>query len=195
MTLLNDKGIAKLAENDILMPYFGEKKRTLEDGIKAISFGLSQGGYDIRLSPDGFRIVDKITWRRGGDLDPKLFDEGKAYEGTLMHKAEGSFFLLPPFAYGLGVSVERFTMPNNVMGFVFGKSTYARCGLVANITPIEPGWSGFLTMCLVNTTSYPLRLYVNEGIAQVVFFDCGEVETPYSGNYQNQDATVKFSAI
>ena len=193
--LLNDKQISKLAELDILMPYVGEKCRTLDNGKKAVSYGLSQCGYDIRLSPKQFLVFDSETYQpKNFALSPKD-SEGSAWEEALVHGEDGDFFELPPNSFGLGVSLELFNMPTHVFAICQGKSTYARLGLVVNVTPIEPGWSGHLTMCFINPTPFTIRLYANEGIAQVVFFDCGEVEQAYTGQYQNQGASVTLSKV
>ena len=189
MTLLNDIEISKLAENDIFMPYVGEKTKTLANGQPALSFGLSQSGYDIRLSPSSFVIYD----REAMEFDVKAAPEGRPAQ--LQSSTNGDFFVIPPGCHGLGVSSERFSMPNDVMGLCWGKSTYARAGLIANITPIEPGWCGHLTMSLINPTSKYIRVYANEGIAQVVLFRCGEVAKPYEGKYQDQGASVTAAKV
>jgi dCTP deaminase len=193
MTLLTDREIAQLAEFDIFMPYIGEKCRTLDDGTKAISYGLSQAGYDIRLSPEEFLVFDgeiEVT------LDPKRADATIPYKAALVHSNGSSFFELPPFSFGLGTSLELISMPNDVMGICQGKSTYGRIGLVANILPIEPGWSGYLTMCLVNPTPFSMRIYANEGICQVLLFRLNsEVKQPYIGQYQNQRKEVTLSLV
>ena len=197
MTLLNDKQITKLAENDIFLPFVGEKRRELSNGTKAISFGLSQAGYDIRLSSAEFLVfkTDGFGDELAGALDPKDFQEN-AYQAKLFEKADGScYFLLPPHSHGLGISLELISMPNDVFAFCEGKSTYGRCGLIANILPIEPGWAGYLTMCFVNPTAFPIRLYANEGIAQLVLFGIEEVGEAYTGAYQNQGARVQLAAV
>jgi len=191
---LNDKEINALAELDILMPFVGEKRREV-DGYKAVSYGLSQCGYDIRLSPKQFAIFDNMQYLTPDKaLCPKL-NGVRAYDAVLEHGEDGSFFELPPRSIGNGISLERFSMPNDIGAIVKGKSTYARLGLVTNITPIEPGWSGYLTMNFVNASEFPIRLYANEGIAQVMFFRCGEVDKPYTGHYQNQGAKVQLAAV
>jgi dCTP deaminase len=196
MTLLNDKQIAKLAENDIFLPFVGEKRRELDNGTKAISFGLSQAGYDIRLSSAEFLIfnadsVGDVTWAS----DPKDFDQDPI-SAKLFEQEDGScYFLLPPHSHGLGTSLELISMPSDVFALCEGKSTYGRCGLIANILPIEPGWTGYLTMCLINPTDFPIRLYANEGIAQLVLFGIEEVGEAYSGAYQNQGARVQLAAV
>ena len=196
MTLLNDKQIAKLAENDIFLPFVGEKRRELDNGTKAISFGLSQAGYDIRLSSVEFLVFTTSNWNSLPDeLDAKQFDT-KPAKAELVELEDGScYFLLPPHSHGLGTSLELISMPNDVFALCEGKSTYGRCGLIANILPIEPGWAGYLTMCLVNPTSFSIRLYANEGIAQLVLFGIDEVGEAYTGAYQNQGARVQLAAV
>ena len=196
MTLLNDKQIAKLAENDIFLPFVGEKRRELDNGTKAISFGLSQAGYDIRLSSVEFLVFGLEQWDSAPfELDVKHFDTNPTL-AELVELEDGScYFLLPPHSHGLGLSLELISMPNDVFALCEGKSTYGRCGLIANILPIEPGWTGYLTMCLINPTDFPIRLYANEGIAQLVLFGIEEVGEAYSGAYQNQGARVQLAAV
>jgi dCTP deaminase len=194
MTLLNDRQIAKLAENDIFLPFVGEKRRELDNGTKAISYGLSQAGYDIRLSSVEFLIfnADKDN---SSFLDAKHFDI-IPFKAQLFEELDGScFFVLPPHSHGLGTSLELISMPNDVFALCEGKSTYGRCGLIANILPIEPGWTGYLTRCFVNPTAFPIKLYANEGIAQLVLFGIDEVGEAYSGAYQNQGARVQLAAV
>ena len=194
MTLLNDKQIAKLAENDIFLPFVGEKRRELDNGTKAISYGLSQAGYDIRLSSVEFLLFTPDNWAY--ELDAKQFDADAAIKAKLFEQKDGScYFVLPPHSHGLGTSLELISMPNDVFALCEGKSTYGRCGLIANILPIEPGWTGYLTMCLINPTDFPIRLYANEGIAQLVLFGIEEVGEAYSGAYQNQGARVQLAAV
>jgi dCTP deaminase len=196
VTLLNDKQIAKLAENDIFMPFVGEKRRTLEDGTKAISYGLSQAGYDLRLSDSQFTVVSGYGRSRSRtELDAKLFDLSVAHEAPLIHSVSGEYFLLPANSYGMGISHELISMPNNVIGICDGKSTYARCGIIINVTPIEPGWSGYLTISISNPTAFPARIYANEGIVQVMLMEIEEVGQAYTGNYQNQGANVQLAAV
>ena len=196
MTLLNDKQIAKLAENDIFLPYVGEKRRQLDNGTKAISYGLSQAGYDIRLSSIELLVFTTDDYGDGpGILDAKHFD-ADPFDAELIEQPDGScYFILPPHSHGLGISLELISMPNNVFALCQGKSTYGRCGLIANILPIEPGWSGHLTMCFVNPTGFPIKLYANEGIAQLVLFGIEEVGEAYTGAYQNQSAKVRLAAV
>lgn len=197
MALLTDKEISTLADLDIFQPYVGEKRRKLDNGTKAISYGLSQAGYDIRLSPKQFLVFDDDgLYRHNATLDPKLADPTIPYEAALIHHQGSSYFELSPFSFALGTSLELISMPKDVMGICQGKSTYARIGLVANILPVEPGWSGYLTMCLVNPTPFPMRVYANEGICQVLLFRLGsEVDQAYTGQYQNQGQEVTLSKV
>jgi dCTP deaminase len=191
--LLTDKEISKLAELDIFTPYVGEKSRSLDDGTKAISYGLSQAGYDIRLSPESFRVFDKS--QDASTLDPKLMVVF-GYEALLNHGKEGCWFVLPPHSFGLGVSLELISMPASIMGLCDGKSTYARCGIIINVTPIEPGWAGHLTMHIANPTAFPARIYANEGICQVMLYQLSSnVGESYTGQYQSQGGQVTLSKV
>jgi dCTP deaminase len=194
--LLNDKQISILAENDIIFPFTGEKRRELDNGTKALSYGLSHAGYDLRLSPEGFMVIDNSV-SKDFPLDVKSFDTELMEEQKPRQENGSTFFVLPPFSYALGVSLERISMPNNVMGITDGKSTYARQGTIINVTPIEPGWSGYLTICIVNPLAFPARIYANEGIVQIMFMRLdGDVASAYGdGKYQNQQAKVAFAAV
>jgi dCTP deaminase len=194
--LLNDKQISILAENDIIFPFTGEKRRELDNGTKALSYGLSHAGYDLRLSSEGFMVIDNSV-SKDFPLDVKSFDTELMEEQKPRQENGSTFFVLPPFSYALGVSLERISMPNNVMGITDGKSTYARQGTIINVTPIEPGWSGFLTICIVNPLAFPARIYANEGIVQIMFMKLdGDVASAYGdGKYQNQQAKVAFAAV
>lgn len=194
---LTDKQISQLAERDIFSPYVGEKRRRLDNGICAISFGLSQAGYDIRLSPNQFLVFDgkEYKGRNKPTLDPKM-KEFSPYDAPLNHGANGSWFILPPHSFGLGVSLELISMPADVIGLCDGKSTYARCGIIVNVTPIEPGWAGHLTMHIANPTAFPARIYANEGIVQVILVQLSsDVAQAYTGHYQNQQAKVHLAAV
>ena len=198
--LLSDKEISKLAENDIIFPFTGEKRMELDNGTKALSYGLSHAGYDLRLSPNGFMVIDNALNQSivpPEPLDVKSFDESVMHEASPIEAAGSTYFVLPPHSYALGVSLERITMPANVMGICDGKSTYARQGTIINVTPIEPGWSGYLTICIVNPLAFPVRIYANEGIVQVTFQQlAADVANAYgNGKYQDQGAKVTFAAV
>ena len=149
-----------------------------------ISYGLGSFGYDIRVA-DEFKILIPPA-DRPGLLDPKSFDE------SLMEDFQGETCDLPPHSFALACSVERFNMPSNVVGICFGKSTFARIGVVVNITPLEPRWRGILTIGISNTAPVPARLYAHEGIAQIIFFEGEEApRTTYEGRkYQDQAGIV-----
>lgn len=184
--LLNDKEISLLAENDILFPFVGEKTRELPNGTKALSYGLSHAGYDLRLSPKGFMVINNNKPVKA--LDVKAFNKELMYEASPIEELGSTFFVLPPFSYALGVSLELITMPPNVMGICDGKSTYARQGTILNVCPIEPGWSGHLTISIVNPLAFPVRVYANEGIVQVMFLrlSSSAAQDYGDGKYQNQ---------
>jgi dCTP deaminase len=194
--LLNDKQISILAENDIIFPFTGEKRRELDNGTKALSYGLSHAGYDLRLSPEGFMVIDNSV-SKDLPLDVKDFDTELMEEQKPLQENGSTFFVLPPFSYALGVSLERISMPNNVMGITDGKSTYARQGTILNVCPIEPGWSGHLTICIINPLAFPVRIYANEGIVQVMFLQMeSEAAKAYGeGKYQNQGSRPAFATV
>ena len=198
--LLNDKEISILAENDIIFPFVGEKTRELDNGTKALSYGLSHAGYDLRLSPKGFMVIDNTVNQSAvapEPLDVKAFNKELMVEAEPVEQNGSTFFVMPPFSYALGVSVELLTMPPNIMGLTDGKSTYARQGTIINVTPIEPGWSGHLTICIVNPLAFPVRIYANEGIVQVMFARLSSAaDQDYGqGKYQNQGVNVAFAAV
>jgi dCTP deaminase len=200
--LLNDKEISILAENDIIFPFVGENTRELPNGTKALSYGLSHAGYDIRLAPQGFMVIDNNSPFENPTaplkvLDVKAFDEKVMYEAEAIEENGSTYFELPAFSYALGVSLELISMPSNVMGVTDGKSTYARQGTIINVTPIEPGWSGHLTICIVNPLAFPVKIYANEGIVQIMFVRLSEdsAQDYGDGKYQNQGASVTFAAV
>jgi dCTP deaminase len=189
MTIKSDQWLRRMAEEQqMISPFLAELVRE-RDGNKIISAGASSYGYDMRLADDGFRIFSSV---HGREIDPKHFDESfSLIEPTLRTADDGSkYYLLPPHHYGLGVTVETFKMPRNVTGVALGKSTYARAGLLVNTTPLEAGWTGRLVVEIANLANLPLRVYVNEGIGQILFFesdeDCAVSYSDRGGKYQNQ---------
>jgi dCTP deaminase len=178
-------------EKELITP-FEERLIREVDGRRIISAGLSSYGYDLRLARDGFRVFSPIA---SAEIDPKNFDEGSLIEAPLRTSEDGSqFWLLPPHSYALGVTVETFNMPRKVIAYCMGKSTYARSGLIINTTPLEPGWRGRLVLELSNSADLPIRIYADEGIAQVTFFESDEdCEVSYAdrtGKYQDQTGLV-----
>lgn len=181
---INDKRIIELVDQYKMIDPFISDQKTSNGGLQrvrqCISYGLSSYGYDMRLANE-FKIFTNMY---PGVIDPKDF-------GTLeFHEViSDDPVIIPPNAFALARSVEYFRIPRNTVGIVLGKSTYARCGLVANITALEPGWEGHLTLELSNTAPLPLKVYPNEGIAQAIFFEGEECLTSYAdkhGKYQFQ---------
>ncbi|HMS38723.1 MAG TPA: dCTP deaminase [Pyrinomonadaceae bacterium] len=188
MTIKSDQWLRRMAEEQqMISPFLSELVRE-RDGNRIISAGVSSYGYDMRLADDGFRIFSSVY---GLEIDPKRFDENSLIEPEVRTPNDGSkYYLLPPQHYGLGVTVETFRMPRNVTGLAIGKSTYARAGLLVNATPLEAGWTGRLVVEIANLANLPLRVYVNEGIGQILFFesdeDCAVSYSDRGGKYQNQ---------
>jgi dCTP deaminase len=155
-----------------------------QDGKGKISFGLSSYGYDMRVA-DEYKVFTNV---HGTVVDPKNFDS-KAFVDI-----KGSECVVPPNSFALARSLERFTIPRDVLAVCLGKSTYARCGIIINVTPLEPGWEGYLTIEISNTTPLPAKIYSNEGIAQLLFFGGDQLcETSYSdrkGKYMDQVGVV-----
>ena len=158
------------------------EERQVRKGV--ISYGLSSYGYDIRIS-DEFKIFTNINTTI---VDPKSFDPRSFVD------FKGPVCVIPPNSFALGRSVEYFKIPRNMMTLTVGKSTYARCGIITNVTPFEPEWEGFVTLEISNTTPLPARIYANEGIAQVLFFEsdetCAVSYADRQGKYQGQQGIV-----
>lgn len=178
-------------EQGMIAPFEERLVREI-DGRRIISAGLSSYGYDLRLAPDGFRVFSPIA---STEIDPKNFDERSLIEAPPRQAEDGAlYWLLPPHSYALGVTVETFNMPRNVIAICMGKSSYARSGLIVNTTPLEPGWRGRLVLEFSNSANLPLRIYANEGIAQVTFFqsdeDCEVSYADRAGKYQDQTGLV-----
>lgn len=192
VSVKSDRWIIRMCREHELITPFEERLVRDIDGRRIISAGVSSYGYDLRLAPDGFRVFSPIA---SAEIDPKKFDERSLIEAPLRTAEDGSqYWLLPPHSYALGVTVETFHMPRNVIGLCLGKSSYARSGLIVNTTPLEPGWRGRLVLEFSNSADLPVRIYANEGIAQVTFFESDEeCEVSYadrSGKYQDQTGLV-----
>jgi dCTP deaminase len=166
-------------EHGMIDPYEPGQVRGPE-GNRIISFGTSSYGYDIRCS-DEFKIFTNIN---SAIVDPKKFDASSFVD------FKGDVCMIPPNSFALARTVEYFRIPRNVLTICLGKSTYARCGIIVNVTPFEPEWEGFVTLEFSNTTPLPAKIYANEGIAQVIFFESDEpCELSYKdrqGKYQGQ---------
>lgn len=185
--ILSDRQIQE--NSTMISPMLDGLKRTVfsqSANIPAISYGVSSYGYDIRLSPDEFWIFKHVP---GTVVDPKNFDQGNLERAELHSDRNGEFFIIPAHSYGLGVSIERFQMPPTVTAICMGKSTYARTGIIVNITPLEAGWRGYLTLEISNASSADCRVYANEGIAQLLFLEGEPCTTSYAdrkGKYNDQ---------
>ena len=167
MGLKPDHWIRKMAlEHKMVEPYVDSQVR---EGV--ISYGLSSYGYDIRVA-DEFKIFTNVF---SAVVDPKNFDPRS------MIDFKGDVCVIPPNSFALARTIEYFRIPRGVLTVCLGKSTYARCGIIVNVTPFEPEWEGFVTLEISNTTPLPARIYANEGIAQVLFFEGDEVcQTSYA---------------
>jgi len=176
MGLKPDRWIRKMALEHGMIEPFVEKQ--VRDG--AISYGLSSYGYDMRVA-DEFRVFTNVY---SAIVDPKDFSPRS------MVDIQSDVCIVPPNSFALARSVEYFRIPRNVLTLCVGKSTYARTGIITNVTPFEPGWEGFVTLEISNTTPLPAKIYANEGIAQVIFFEGDEeCEISYAdrkGKYQGQ---------
>ena len=161
MAILSDRWIRRMAqEKGMIEPFVDGQKR---DGV--ISYGLSSYGYDIRVANE-FKVFTNIN---NTVVDPKHFDDRSFVD------MRTEICIIPPNSFALAKTVEYFRIPRDVLTVCVGKSTYARCGLIVNVTPFEPEWEGFVTLEISNTTPLPARVYANEGIAQVLFFQADEV--------------------
>jgi len=180
MGLKPDHWIRKMAvERKMIEPFVDKQVR---NGV--ISYGVSSYGYDVRVA-DEFMIFTNV---HSAIVDPKNFDPKSMFE------FKGDVCVIPPNSFALARTVEYFRIPRNVLTVCLGKSTYARCGLIVNVTPFEPEWEGYVTLEISNTTPLPAKIYANEGLAQVLFFEADEeCEISYAdkkGKYQKQQTIV-----
>jgi len=184
MSVMPDHWIRKMATLKNMIEPFEEKqiahvdKSANSPGV--VSFGLSSYGYDIRVADD-FKVFTNV---HNAIVDPKKFTEDSFIE------VKAPVCIIPPNSFALARSIEYFRIPRNVFTICLGKSTYARCGIIVNLTPFEPEWEGFVTIEISNTTPLPAKVYANEGIAQVIFFEAEhECEVSYAdkkGKYMKQ---------
>jgi len=180
MAIKADSWIRRMAlEQKMIEPFVDGQIR---DGV--ISYGLSSYGYDIRVSNE-FKIFTNV---HSAVVDPKHFNPQSFID------YQGDICVIPPNSFVLAQTVEYFRIPRDVLTICVGKSTYARCGLIVNVTPFEPEWEGFVTLEISNTTPLPARIYAGEGIAQVLFFQsdevCGTSYADRKGKYQNQQSIM-----
>ncbi|NHZ94686.1 dCTP deaminase [Massilia sp. CCM 8734] len=181
MSIKSDKWIRKMAAKTGMIEPFEPGQVKERDGQRIVSYGTSSYGYDIRCA-DEFKLFTNINTTI---VDPKNFDEN-----NFVDVSGKGFCIIPPNSFALARTVEYFRIPRNVLTICLGKSTYARCGIIVNVTPFEPEWEGFVTLEFSNTTPLPAKIYANEGVAQVLFFESDEVcDVSYKdrgGKYQGQ---------
>jgi dCTP deaminase len=177
MSIKSDRWITKMAREHGMIEPFSE--RQVREGV--VSYGVSSYGYDVRIADD-FKIFTNIN---STVIDPKNFDSRSFVDFV------GGVCVIPPNSFALARTVEYFRIPRDVLVVCLGKSTYARCGIIVNVTPLEPEWEGIVTLEVSNTTPLPAKIYANEGIAQMLFFQSDEpCEVSYAdkkGKYQKQD--------
>jgi dCTP deaminase len=180
MPVKNDRWIRRMAREQHMIQPFAESQ--VREGV--ISYGVSSYGYDLRVA-DEFKIFTNVNTTI---VDPKHFDEKSFVE------FRGAVCIIPPNSFTLARSVEYFKIPRNVLTVCVGKSTYARCGIIVNVTPLEPEWEGFVTLEISNTTPLPAKVYSNEGLCQIIFLESDELcETSYKdkkGKYQAQQGIM-----
>ena len=181
MSIKSDKWIKQMSKDwEMINPFSENQIRVDENGVKLISYGVSSYGYDVRCS-DEFKVFTNIN---SAIVDPKSFDEKSFVDIT------SDVCVIPPNSFALARTVEYFKIPRNVLTICLGKSTYARCGIIVNVTPLEPEWEGHVTLEFSNTTNLPAKIYAGEGVAQMLFFESDEeCETSYKdrgGKYQGQ---------
>jgi dCTP deaminase len=180
MSIKADRWIKQMAlEQQMIVPF---EEKQVRQGV--ISFGLSSYGYDVRIA-DEFKIFTNVF---GAVVDPKGFDPKSFVD------FKGEVCIIPPNSFALGRTVEYFRIPRKTMTICVGKSTYARCGIITNVTPLEPGWEGHVTLEISNTTPLPAKIYANEGIAQILFFEsdeeCMVSYADKKGKYQAQQGVT-----
>lgn len=184
MSLLSDDQIEELVNTNNMIQPFENKLVKQRNGESLVSYGLSSYGYDIRVY-DEFKVFTNIY---NSIVDPKKFTEDSFVD------IKGPFCIIPPNSFALARSVEYFRIPRNILTLCIGKSTYARCGIIVNVTPFEPEWEGFVTLEISNTTPLPAKIYSNEGIAQVIFLESKKVcRISYAdrkGKYMKQTGIV-----
>ena len=180
MSLKSDRWIREMSMKHGMIEPFVDGQVRFVDGVKVISYGLSSYGYDLRVANE-FKVFTNL---HNSIVDPKNFNEQSFFH------IEADCCIIPPNSFALARSVEYFRIPRSVLTLCIGKSTYARCGIIVNVTPFEPEWEGYVTLEISNTTPLPAKIYANEGLAQVLFYESEEVcEVSYAdrgGKYMGQ---------
>jgi dCTP deaminase len=197
--ILNDRLIKQKAAEGMIEPFVeGLCSRIDTAGFgsaKALSFGTSGYGYDLRLSPVEFFVFNHVP---GEIVNPKKFNKDFLKKAELKSSEYGSYFVLPAHSYGLGVAIEKLRVPSNVIVICLGKSTYARLGIILNTTPAEPGWEGHLTLEFSNSSDSDCMIFANEGVCQAIFFEGEQCEVSYAdrkGKYQGQKEEVTLGRV
>ena len=181
MSIKSDKWIKKMSlEEGMIAPFSENQIRVDNEGDKLISYGVSSFGYDVRCSNE-FKVFTNI---HSAVVDPKNFDANSFVD------IQSDVCVIPPNSFALARTVEYFKIPRKVLTICLGKSTYARCGIIVNVTPLEPEWEGHVTLEFSNTTNLPAKIYAGEGVAQMIFFesdeDCDVSYKDRGGKYQGQ---------
>jgi dCTP deaminase len=165
VSIKSDRWIRRMAEEHGMIEPFAAEQVRVVNGQKIVSYGTSSYGYDVRCAPE-FKIFTNIN---STIVDPKAFDPASFVDLT------GEVCIIPPNSFALARTIEYFRIPRNVLTVCLGKSTYARCGIIVNVTPLEPEWEGHVTLEFSNTTPLPAKIYAHEGVAQMLFFESDEV--------------------
>ena len=204
--LKSDRWIKEQAAAGMIEPFVPELVREVEVALpghapyghkrrKILSYGCSSYGYDLRLSPKEFQVFRHVP---GTVMNPKRFNPANLEQVPLHQDEDGEFFILPAHSYGLGVALECLAIPTNITCLFIGKSTLARMGVIANLTPGEAGWRGHLTLEFSNSSGADCRIYANEGIVQALFFEGEVCDVTYSdrnGKYQDQGEEVVMARV
>ena len=181
MSIMNDEWIKEMAQNqEMISPFVPEGVSVNPNGERCMSYGVSSFGYDVRAQKE-WHIFTNL---KSTVVDPKAFDESSLVRHT------GDYVIIPPNSFALSSTVEYFKIPRDIAVVCVGKSSYARCGIIVNVTPLEPEWEGHVTLEFSNTTPLPAKIYSNEGVAQLLFFKgnapCMKSYKDKQGKYQHQ---------
>jgi dCTP deaminase len=186
VTIKSDRWIRRMAQTQRMIEPFAPNQVKVLDGKPIVSYGTSSYGYDLRCSSE-FKLFTNLN---STIVDPKAFDEKSFVD------VHGEYCIIPPNSFALARTVEYFRIPRNVLVLCLGKSTYARCGIIVNVTPLEPEWEGHVTLEFSNTTPLPAKIYANEGVAQVIFLEsapddvCEHSYRDRGGKYQGQQGVT-----
>jgi dCTP deaminase len=191
----SDIWIKKQANNGMIVPFSPSLINKNDKEQKIISYGTTSFGYDLRLSPKDFRIFKNEP---EAIVDSKNFNPNILTSLELQSDESGEYFIMPPLSYGLGVAIETLKIPRNILVICVGKSSLARVGIIANVTPAEPEWEGKLTLEFKNSLNNQVKIYANEGVLQILFLEGQSCEISYkdrNGKYQNQTEEVTLVRV